>query len=73
MNPKRPFQNDPESPVIPKTKSITKTKRAKIIEATTTIIVLLCNSFQVGHVTLCTISVTVSLKYSLIFDTFHQF
>ncbi len=71
MNPNKPFQND-ES-VIPKTKSITKIKRAKMTEATTTIIVLLCNSFQVGHVTLCTISVTVSLKYSLIFDTLFPF
>jgi hypothetical protein len=73
MNPKTPFQKDPASPVIPKIKSIAKIKSAKIRDATTTIIVLLCNSFHVGHVTLCTISVTVSLKYSLIFDTFYQF
>lgn len=73
MNPMIPFQKESASPVIPKIKSIAKTRRANMMDATTTIIVLLCNSFQVGHVTLCTISVTVSLKYSLIFDTFYQF
>gem|GEM_PF-1423885 len=52
MKPKTPCHNDFESPVIPKTKSIAKTSKAKMTEATTTIMVLLCNSFQVGHVTL---------------------
>jgi hypothetical protein len=32
-------------------------------------IALLCNSFQVGQVTLCRISWMVTLKYSLNFDT----
>jgi hypothetical protein len=40
-----------------------------ITEATTTMIALLCNSFQVGQVTLCRISLMVTLKYSLNFDT----
>jgi len=61
MKPKAPFQKDLSSPVIPKAKSITKIKIVKMMVATTTMIVLFCNSFQVGHETLCTISVTVSL------------
>jgi hypothetical protein len=40
-----------------------------ITEATTTIMALLCNSFQVGQVTLCLISWMVTLIYSLNFDT----
>ena len=47
-----PFQADLESPVIPKPKSITKISRDIITEDTITIIVLLCNSFQVGQETL---------------------
>ena len=73
MKPIAPFHVDFISPVIPKPKSITKINKEIITEATTTIMVLLCSSFQVGHDTLCTISVTVSLKYFLIFDTFNQF
>ena len=62
MKPIAPFHVDFKSPVIPNPKSITKINKEIITEATTTIMVLLCNSFQVGHDTLCTISVTVSLK-----------
>lgn len=60
MKPSAPFQKAFSFAEIPKRKSIAKTKSAKITEATTTIMVLLCNSFQVGHVTLWTISLTVS-------------
>lgn len=52
MKPNAPFQNPFSFAEIPNRKSIAKTKSAKITEATTTIMVLLCNSFQVGHVTL---------------------
>ena len=52
MKPNAPFQAAESLAEIPKRKSITKTKSAKITEATTTIMVLLCNSFHVGHVTL---------------------
>jgi hypothetical protein len=52
MNPKTPCHIDLLSPVIPKVKSMIKINREKMIEATTTMIVLLCNSFQVGHDTL---------------------
>ena len=63
MKPKAPFQKDLSSAAeIPKRKSITKINAVKITVETTTIIVLLCNSFQVGQETLCTISVIVSLK-----------
>ena len=69
MKPNNPFQADCSSPEIPKRKSITKINTAKINVATTTIIVLFCNSFQVGQETLCTISLTVSSMYVLNFDT----
>jgi len=52
MKPITPFQNESFSPVIPKVKSIAKMRSAMITDATTTIIVLLWSSFQVGHVTL---------------------
>ncbi len=52
MKPNNPFQADFSSPEIPKTKSITKINTAKINVAITTIIVLFCNSFQVGQETL---------------------
>ncbi len=52
MKPITPCHKDLVSPVIPKMKSIANINKEKITEATTTIIVLLCNSFQVGHVTL---------------------
>jgi hypothetical protein len=51
MKPIAPFQTDFGSPDIPKPKSITKIIAAIMIDATTTIMVLLCSSFQVGHVT----------------------
>ncbi len=73
MKPNNPFQTDFSSPEIPNAKSITKINNAKIIEATTTIIVLLCNSFQVGQETLCNISLTVSSMYVLNFDTVNVF
>jgi hypothetical protein len=69
MNPIKPFHADFDSPEIPKEKSIKKINIAKITEATTTIIVLFCNSFHVGHETLCLISLTVSSIYSLNLDT----
>lgn len=60
MKPNAPFQKEFSFAEIPKRKSMRKTMSAKITEATTTMMVLLCNSFQVGHVTLWTISLTVS-------------
>ncbi len=69
MKPIKPFQPELLSPDIPKEKSIRNINNAKITEATTTMIVLFCNSFHVGHETLCLISLTVSPIYSLNLDT----